>query len=131
MAIFCSKKLTTTHSLKLNELLKEEREKRSWTREQAQFRTTIPLKYIESLEEEHYNLLPPGRIHRLAYIREYAETLGLNPEICIQQFIKEGGFENSISTIPPKKKFSFLAFPSISIFLRNIVVGGVIMLFIG
>jgi cytoskeletal protein RodZ len=130
MAIFCYKQLTTsTHELK--ELFKKQREEKGLTLLQAQKITLIPFKYLQALEQGNFSELPKARAHRIAYVRDYAKNLGLNPSMCVSQFIHEQGLINTLSNTPHKKRFSFLHLPSVSIILRNVLIGGFISLFVG
>ncbi|MEK7680461.1 MAG: helix-turn-helix domain-containing protein [Patescibacteria group bacterium] len=87
MAIFCLKNLESLVSV--GERLKKARENQKMEMQDIAVKTRMPVKYIEAIETCRYNQLPEAKAHRLAYVRAYAEALGLNPASFIYQFSQE------------------------------------------
>jgi cytoskeletal protein RodZ len=122
MTMFCSKNLKKIPNL--SELFRENREKQGWNIQNIYSRTHIPSKYVSALEAGEFQTLPKAKAHRIAYVKEYAATLGLDPEKCVEQFSKEEGLKDVASTTAtPLKR---LPFGSLSILIRNLVLGMVV-----
>ena len=92
--------------------------------------TKIPAKYLTAIEEGAYDLLPKAKSHRLAYIRSLAKALEIPSDECIVQFEKEAGLNNA-DLAHPRRNIRWFPFASISIFLRNITMAGLVILFAG
>jgi cytoskeletal protein RodZ len=120
MTVFCSKNLRTPP--RLSDILRTGREGHGWDIRSIHLRTHIPTKYVSALETGQFSTLPKARAHRIAYVKEYAIALGLNPEKCLEQFSKEEGLINTAAktTVDPQKK----SLGSLSILFRNILIGG-------
>ena len=58
------------------------------TLEDIQEVTKIRKRYLEAIEKGEYNALP-GAFYARAFIKSYAEALGLNPEQVLEQFAQE------------------------------------------
>ena len=129
MSIFCFKKIE--QSTRLGELFRTNRLKQGWDLDKIPFRNSpIASKYLHALEEENFTILPKTKTYRLAYVREYAVILGLNPDQCAAQFIYENGLED-ITPLTPYRKINFFPFSSWSIFIRNTMLAISVCLFIG
>jgi cytoskeletal protein RodZ len=92
--------------------------------------TRIPPKYLEAIESGSFCSLPKARSHRTAYIRELARILEISPEECLEQFDKEAGFKDAPIT-HPHQGIRMFPFASISIFVRNIAIGALVVSFAG
>lgn len=129
MSVFCSKPIK--QPVRLGERFRSERENRGWNVSSIERLSHIPRKYLAALENGNFHELPDARAHRLAYVKHYASTLGLDAEECASQFFHENGL-NGVSR---KMKITQFAATqrgqSISVIIRNIVVVSCVMLFIG
>jgi cytoskeletal protein RodZ len=63
----------------IGELLSRRRESLGLTREQVYAELRIPVRYLEALEEERFDLFPAPHYAR-GFLRSYATFLGLDPE---------------------------------------------------
>ena len=122
MSIFCSKNLKLPP--RLSDLFKTGRETQGWDIRNVYSRTHIPPKYVSALETGEFEVLPKAKAHRIAYVKEYAIALGLDPEKCLEQFSKEEGLKNITLTTTPASKRIF--FGSLSILFRNLIIGSFI-----
>ncbi len=128
MSIFCIKKITPP--VHLGQLLKEARLKAGLTLFSLEQKTRIAEKYLQAIEENNYSILPPARAYRLAYIREFANTVNYNSEKAIYQFIKENGL-GDIKTIHPQSGIKKMQLYFTSWLVRSILIIGIIVLFVG
>jgi cytoskeletal protein RodZ len=69
---------------KLAEELKETRIKNNLTLKQLSVRTRIDLKFLEAMEEGNFSFLP--ELYVKAFVKEYANAVGLNPEITLKKY---------------------------------------------
>lgn len=128
MAVFCVKNLESL--LRVGERLKKAREEKQLSLEDVYKKNRIPLKYLEAIESGRFKELPQAKAHRLAYIREYAETLNLNPASFLYQFSQESDLTNEISTLP-RRPGKLWAQRSISNIFRNIAIAVLLLGFVG
>lgn len=128
MSIFCLKKLDP--SQRLGNKLREKREAAGLTVEDIAAQRRIQKKYLEALESNNFRLLPNARAYRLAYVREYAEALGLEPKACVAQFVREEGLGDT-APVHPHRTIKLFPFASISMFARNALLICVVLLFGG
>lgn len=129
MAIFCYKKIK--EPVRLSELFKQKRTERGWDLEKIPFRTaSISFKHLRALEEGNFFALPRAKAYRLAYVRDYAQILGLDPENCVRQFCYENGLED-IELNHPKHHIKPSFFASWSTLIRNVLLGSLVCLFVG
>ncbi|PAE16470.1 hypothetical protein CHH91_09330 [Virgibacillus sp. 7505] len=59
--------------------LREARESKGMTLEDVQQRTKIQKRYLKAIEENNHSVMP-GEFYTRAFIKEYAQTVGLNPD---------------------------------------------------
>lgn len=117
MSLFCLKKLPP--SIFLSEQFKKARAEKGLDFFSLSLTTGVPEKYLRALEEHNFSALPPAKAYRLAYVKSYAEALGLPPDKCIRQFKIEDGLKNipaQHTILSNKKKLN----GSIALLLRNI-----------
>lgn len=69
----------------LGALLKKARIERGITLEQLQDITKIRKRYLEAIEEGEYHVLP-GSFYARAFIKSYAEAVGLNPDEIVRLY---------------------------------------------
>ena len=78
--------------------LREARERQGLDHSNVELATKIRAKYIKALEDEHFELLPSGTYIK-GFLRSYAEYLGLDGQLYVDEynsrFIAEGGLEES------------------------------------
>ena len=128
MTVFCVKNLEPT--LRVGERLKKVREENRLTLEDVYKKNRIPLKYLEAIELGNFKELPQAKAHRLAYIREYAEALDLNPASFLYQFSQESDLINYIPT-PPRRALKLWALNSLSNIFKKIAVAILVVGFLG
>ncbi|RXT15180.1 RodZ domain-containing protein [Ammoniphilus sp. CFH 90114] len=68
----------------LGEMLKEARIKKDYTLEDIQKTTKIQKRYLEAIEEGNLDALP-GHFYARAFVKSYAEAVGLDPEVVLGQ----------------------------------------------
>jgi cytoskeletal protein RodZ len=72
----------------LGQFLKKARTEKNISIEEVQEITKIRNRYIEAIEKGDYNVLP-GQFYARAFIKSYAEAIGLNAEALLQQYENE------------------------------------------
>lgn len=72
----------------LGSRLKEAREQRDLSLDDLQQMTKIQKRYLVGIEEGNYNVMP-GKFYIRAFIKQYAEAVGLNPEQLFEEFKSE------------------------------------------
>lgn len=110
--------------------LKKAREDRQLSMEEISAKTRIPMKYLEAIESGNFCLLPPAKAHRLAYIREYAGALELNPESFIFQFSREADMEH-YKTVHPVGRLKIKSISSLSFIIKKAVIAVFVLGFLG
>lgn len=128
MSIFCYKKLAQND--RLGYRLEKKRQNFQISIAEMSERTHIAPKYILALEKSRFGDLPKARAYRLAYVREYAAALGLDPFACLEQFSREDGFSDA-PNIHPHKTIHWLGISSLSLWLRNLSAASGAILFAG
>ena len=128
MSIFCHKQLEPPESL--GTIFNKQRLTLNFDLKKASTGAHIAEKYLQALETEHYRELPLTKAHRLAYIKEYAEFLNLDPTKCQQQFVKEHGLDD-LNTSHPRPNLKILHLNSASVLIKNIGLLVVILVFAG
>ncbi|NEU29307.1 helix-turn-helix domain-containing protein [bacterium LRH843] len=99
----------------LGQFLKEEREKKQLSLDDLQHTTKIQKRYLLAIEEGRYETLP-GLFYARAFIKTYAEAIGLDPEPLFDQYRDElpnpareaivlpARSERTKKVVPPKKR---------------------------
>ncbi|MFS0823541.1 helix-turn-helix domain-containing protein [Bacillus sp. 1P02SD] len=72
----------------LGSRLKEAREQKSLSLDDLQQITKIQKRYLVGIEEGNYSVMP-GKFYVRAFIKQYAEAVGLNPEQLFEEFKSE------------------------------------------
>ncbi|WP_055441361.1 helix-turn-helix domain-containing protein [Anoxybacillus suryakundensis] len=72
----------------LGKLLKEAREQRNMSLDYLQEITKIQKRYLIAIEQGNYVIMP-GKFYVRAFIRQYAEAVGLNPDELFEQYANE------------------------------------------
>lgn len=131
MTVFCYTKMKVNPPMRLGEKISKTREEQGLAAIQLSELTRIPLKYVIALESGSFETLPKTKAHRIAYVKECARHLGLSEDECLQQFEKESGLEDAPGIAHPRRSLKFLASTTVSIFLRNLLVGVMVLSFAG
>jgi cytoskeleton protein RodZ len=71
--------------LEIGESLREARSRRGLDFPEAEAATLIRARYLEALEREQFDLLPSGA-YRRSFLREYADFLGLDGDLLVEEY---------------------------------------------
>jgi len=74
---------------KVTSLLKQSREKKNISLQEAEIATHIPVRYLQVLEGGEEGRLLADKMYLVPYLRTYATFLGLNPTTVVTQFVTE------------------------------------------
>jgi len=66
--------------MEIGKILKEAREARGLTLEEVEDSIKIRTKYIQAMEEEHFEILPGGPVYVRGFLKNYGRFLGLEVE---------------------------------------------------
>ncbi|MFZ5808360.1 MAG: helix-turn-helix domain-containing protein [Chloroflexota bacterium] len=86
----------------IGEQLRRQREKRKLSLEQAAEETRIRVHYLKALEENDWEALPTPFQMR-GFLRSYANFLGLQPTLLLEQFDYKENPDSSLEPAPPEK----------------------------
>lgn len=88
----------------LGQFLKQQRECKGYSLEDAQEETKIQIKYLKALEQENFDILP-GEVFTKGFIRSYADYLGLDPQEAMNKYyaLKGTKQEEEIESNEPVK----------------------------
>lgn len=114
MSVFCFKKLKKP--IRLGERLKKARVEKGWTLEQMYQRLKINERYLHAIEEDRFMDLPPSKVFRLAYVKNYAKELGVDVESDLINFTHD--LEDK-KDLPSKGDMEKTYFYSLSNILRR------------
>jgi transcriptional regulator with XRE-family HTH domain len=87
----------------IGECLKRKREEFGISIEELSDRLRIKINYLEDLEKNNYDKLPPD-VYVKGFIKRYAELIGLDPEKVVELFKKEKEIEDKIESRNKKRK---------------------------
>lgn len=115
----------------LGEQLKQARINKKMSLEEVQEMTKIQKRYLESIEEGEFNKLP-GSFYTKAFVKSYAEAVGLNYDVLLEEYGHElPKLPQTVESFPPRRSRASLptapggkflsALPGILIFL--IIIG--------
>ena len=111
--------------------LRAERERQGKSLRYFALRLKINIEYLKAIEDDNYSLLPAD-IFTKAYLRLYAESLGLESDYILDLYNKQTEPEpepDIIETPPPSRtKFVFPLKPALIIFLFVLIVLSVTLL---
>ncbi|WP_194841269.1 helix-turn-helix domain-containing protein [Salinibacillus xinjiangensis] len=74
--------------MELGEKLREAREEKGLSLHEIQQMTKIQTRYLQAIEEGNYKVLP-GSFYTRAFIREFAENVGLNADQLLEEYQSE------------------------------------------
>ncbi len=118
MAIFCRKKIVAP--ARLGEKFQQARAALGQDMETLSAAAQVPGKYLAIMESGRWQELPKARVYRAAYLRAYAGVLRLPVAEVLEQFAREGGWQDVVRAAdsgtprPIRARFS-----SLSILARN------------
>lgn len=69
----------------LGTALKQARQEKGMTLEDIESKTKIQKRYLQSIEEGEFDQLP-GNFYTRAFIKNYAETVGLDPNVLLNEY---------------------------------------------
>ncbi len=95
----------------LGEILKKSREGHGYTIEKAAEETRIPLRFIQSIENDIYSDFP-GEAYLKGFLRSYSQYLDLDPDQIVRKYeiIKISESEMPIEQLIPKPTFDYKTF---------------------
>jgi cytoskeleton protein RodZ len=89
--------------LEIGSSLREARRRRGLEVSEASEATMIRARYLEALENEHFEVLPEGPYLR-SFLREYAEYLGLDGDILVTEWMLQFAPARPEPPEPPKRR---------------------------
>jgi cytoskeleton protein RodZ len=89
-----------TEKATIGQTLRQHREERGLTAEQAAFQSKVPLRLLQALEADDYHLLPDAT-YLIRFLHEYARLLKLDPEVLEREFRKTIHSPPAQSLAPP------------------------------
>lgn len=81
-------KLDGVLDMEIGSKLKEAREARNLSLGDVQQETKIQTRYLQAIEEGNFSIMP-GKFYTRAFIRQYAEAVGLDPEELMEEYKNE------------------------------------------
>ena len=90
---------------KLNEILKQNRDRKRASLQMAHQDTRISVQYLQALEAGEYEKFP-AEVYCLGFLRKYAVYLGLNPDEMVAMYKKEQDAQKEIVQEEEKKQES-------------------------
>lgn len=114
--------------MRVGDRLKNERERQNISLSDASLATHISPKYLTAIEDGRFNDLPKAIVFRVAYLREYATLLKLNPRSITRQFERENGLEG-VEQKHPHKTMKSMFFSFTPFLIRNLLLGLIALLF--
>lgn len=91
---------------KLNEILKQNRDRKRASLQAAHQDTRISITYLQALEAGEYEKFP-AEVYCIGFLRKYAAYLGLNPEEMIEMYRKEQEAHKAVQKETEKKKLDY------------------------
>ncbi|QAT65347.1 helix-turn-helix domain-containing protein [Bacillus glycinifermentans] len=116
----------------LGNRLKEAREEKGMSLDDLQAATKIQKRYLTALEEGNYDVIP-GKFYVRAFIKQYAEAVGLNSEQLFEEFKKDipdsynDEVSDKLSSIKPQRELPGPASKALELLPTLLVSAGVIV----
>ncbi|QHZ46867.1 helix-turn-helix domain-containing protein [Bacillus sp. NSP9.1] len=116
----------------LGNRLKEAREEKGMSLDDLQAATKIQKRYLTALEEGNYDVIP-GKFYVRAFIKQYAEAVGLNSELLFEEYKKDipnsynDEVSDKLSSIKPQRELPKSASKALELLPTLLVSAGVIV----
>lgn len=116
----------------LGNRLKEAREEKGMSLDDLQAATKIQKRYLTALEEGNYDIIP-GKFYVRAFIKQYAEAVGLDSEHLFEEFKKDipnsynDEVSEKLSSIKPQRELPKSASKALELLPTLLVALGVIV----
>ncbi|MEI4788859.1 helix-turn-helix domain-containing protein [Bacillus sp. FJAT-53060] len=116
----------------LGKRLIEAREEKGMSLENLQTATKIQKRYLLAIEQGNYDIIP-GKFYVRAFIKQYAEAVGLNPEQLFQEFRKDvpstynDEVSDKLSNIKPQRELPKSASKVLELLPTILVIGGILV----
>ena len=82
--------------------LRDERERRGIGIDEIEAETRIRAKFLLAIEEERFDTLP-GAAYVRAFVRDYAEQLGLDPQTFVNELNARADLVEDVVVVPPRQ----------------------------
>ncbi|MFJ5670935.1 helix-turn-helix domain-containing protein [Bacillus safensis] len=116
----------------LGKRLVEAREEKGMSLEDLQTVTKIQKRYLLAIEQGNYDIIP-GKFYIRAFIKQYAEAVGLNPEQLFEEFRKDvpstynDEVSDKLSNIKPQRELPKPASKVLELLPTILIIGGIIV----
>ncbi|AVM23886.1 helix-turn-helix domain-containing protein [Bacillus pumilus] len=116
----------------LGKRLVEAREEKGMSLEDLQTVTKIQKRYLLAIEQGNYDIIP-GKFYVRAFIKQYAEAVGLNSEQLFEEFRKDvpstynDEVSDKLSTIKPQRELPKPASKVLELLPTILIIGGVLV----
>lgn len=116
----------------LGNRLKEAREEKGMSLDDLQAATKIQKRYLTALEEGNYDIIP-GKFYVRAFIKQYAEAVGLDSELLFEEYKKDipnsynDEVSEKLSSIKPQRELPKSASKALELLPTLLVAAGVIV----
>lgn len=107
----------------IGETLKNARKKKNVSLLEAEEETKVRAKYLEALEEGHYEILP-AKVYAVGFLSKYADFLEIDKEPLVKQFMSEHSTDSYLRKLVPERKIKE---PLFSITPKIIIGFGVVL----
>ncbi|MFJ5963315.1 helix-turn-helix domain-containing protein [Bacillus sp. NPDC093026] len=116
----------------LGKRLIEAREEKGMSLEDLQTATKIQKRYLQAIEQGNYDIIP-GKFYVRAFIKQYAEAVGLNHEQLFEEFRKDvpstynDEVSDKLSNIKPQRELPKPASKVLELLPTILIVGGILV----
>ncbi|MBD3858297.1 helix-turn-helix domain-containing protein [Bacillus sp. 28A-2] len=116
----------------LGKRLVEAREEKGMSLEDLQTATKIQKRYLLAIEQGNYDIIP-GKFYVRAFIKQYAEAVGLNPEQLFEEFRKDipstynDEVSDKLSNIKPQRELPKPASKLLELLPTILIIGGILV----
>ncbi|WP_302329586.1 helix-turn-helix domain-containing protein [Bacillus altitudinis] len=116
----------------LGKRLVEAREEKGMSLEDLMAATKIQKRYLLAIEQGNYDIIP-GKFYVRAFIKQYAEAVGLNPEQLFEEFRKDvpstynDEVSDKLSNIKPQRELPKPATKVLELLPTILIIGGILV----
>lgn len=116
----------------LGKRLIEAREEKGMSLEDLQAATKIQKRYLLAIEQGNHDIIP-GKFYVRAFIKQYAEAVGLNPEQLFEEFRKDvpstynDEVSDKLSNIKPQRELPKPASKLLELLPTILIIGGILV----